>query len=60
MVKNPAQTFEKLVVFVNTLMRFDNKIDKKKLNNAIDTTNFKSLQNILIKQNFIKNIITNK
>ena len=31
MVKNPTQTFEKLVVFVNSLMRFDNKIDKKKL-----------------------------
>ena len=46
MVKDPTQTFEKLVVFVNTLMRFDNKIDQKKLINAIDTTNFKSLQNI--------------
>ena len=31
MVKNPTQTFEKLVVFVNTLMRFDNKIDQKNL-----------------------------
>ena len=30
MVKNPDQTFEKLVVFVNNLMRFDNKIDQKK------------------------------
>ena len=46
MVKNPTETFEKLVVFVNTLMRFNNKIDQKKLNNAIDTTSFKSLQSI--------------
>ena len=60
MVKNPAQTFEKLVVFVNTLMRFDNKIDQKKLNNAIDTTNFKSLQNIENEGKFGENVYSLK
>ena len=60
MVKNPAQTFEKLVVFVNTLMRFDNKIDQKKLNNAIDTTNFKSLQNIESEGKFGENVYSLK
>ena len=60
MVKNPTQTFEKLVVFVNTLMRFDNKIDKKKLNNAIDTTNFKSLQNIENEGKFGENVYSLK
>ena len=60
MVENPTQTFEKLVVFVNTLMRFDNKIDKKKLNNAIDTTNFKSLQNIENEGKFGENVYSLK
>ena len=60
MVKNSTQTFEKLVVFVNTLMRFDNKIDKKKLNNAIDTTNFKSLQNIENEGKFGENVYSLK
>ena len=60
MIKNPAQTFEKLVVFVNTLMRFDNKIDQKKLNNAIDTTNFKSLQNIENEGKFGENVYSLK
>ena len=60
MVKNPTQTFEKLVVFVNTLMRFDNKIDQKKLNNAIDTTNFKSLQNIENAGKFGENVYSLK
>ena len=60
MVQNPSQTFEKLVVFVNTLMRFDNKIDQKKLNNAIDTTNFKSLQNIENAGKFGENVYSLK
>ena len=60
MVKNPKQTFEKLVVFVNTLMRFGNKIDQKKLNNAIDTTNFKSLQNIENSGKFGENVYSLK
>jgi len=60
MVKNPSQTFEKLVVFVNTLMRFDNKIDQNKLKNAIDTTNFKSLQNIENEGKFGENVYSLK
>ena len=60
MVKDPSQTFEKLVVFVNTLMRFDNKIDQKKLKNAIDTTNFKSLQSIENAGKFGENVYSLK
>ena len=53
---NLNQTFEKLVIFVNTLLRFDNKIDQNKLNNAIDTTSFKSLQKIENVGNFGENV----
>ena len=60
MVKNPTQTFEKLVIFVNTLMRFDNRIDHEKLKNAIDTTNFKSLQSIENAGKFGENVYSLK
>ena len=60
MVQNPTQTFEKIVNFVNILMRFNNKIDLKKLNNSINTTNFKSLQNIENAGNFGENVYSLK
>jgi len=60
MVKDPQQTFEKLVVFINTLMRFKDKIDPKKLSNAIETTNFKSLQDIENKGKFSENVYSLK
>ena len=60
MVKDPQQTFEKLVVFINTLMRFKNKIDTKKFSNAIKTTNFKSLQDIENQGKFSENVYSLK
>ena len=60
MIKDPQQTFEKLVVFINTLMRFKDKIDPKKLSNAIETTNFKSLQDIENKGKFSENVYSLK
>ena len=60
MVNNPNQTFEKLVVFVNALMRFNNKIDQKKLKNAIDTTSFKNLQSIENAGKFGENVYSLK
>ena len=60
MVKDPQQTFEKLLVFINTLMRFKDKIDQKKLSNAIETTNFKSLQDIENKGKFSENVYSLK
>ena len=41
-------------------MRFDSKIDQKKLDNAIDTTNFKSLQNIENEGKFGENVYSLK
>ena len=60
MIKNPDQTFKKLVVFINTLMRFNDKIDPKKLGNAIETTNFKNLQNIENQGKFGENVYSLK
>ena len=60
MIENPQQTFEKLVVFINTLMRFKDKIDSKKLSNAIETTNFKSLQDIENQGKFSENVYSLK
>tara|TARA_E500000178_G_scaffold239383_1_gene235825 strand:+ start:1128 stop:1970 length:843 start_codon:yes stop_codon:yes gene_type:complete len=56
MVKNPQETFKKLIVFVNTLVRLKDEIDPKKLNNAIETTDFKSLQDIENQGNFGENV----
>ena len=60
MVKNPHQTFEKLVIFVNTLLGLKDKIDQKKLNNSIETTNFKSLQDIENQGKFGENVYSLK
>ena len=60
MIENPQQTFEKLVVFINTLMRFKDKVDPKKLSNAIETTNFKSLQDIENQGKFTENVYSLK
>ena len=60
MIKDPHQTFKKLVVFINTLMRFKDKIDSKKFSNAIETTNFKSLQDIENQGKFSENVYSLK
>ena len=60
MVNNPKQTFEKLLVFVNTSIRSNDKIDQKKLNNAIETTSFKNLQDIENQGKFGENVYSLK
>jgi len=60
MIENPQQTFKKLVVFINALMRFNDKIDSKKLSNAIETTSFKNLQNIENQGKFGENVYSLK
>tara|TARA_B100001057_G_scaffold377609_1_gene382854 strand:- start:215 stop:838 length:624 start_codon:yes stop_codon:yes gene_type:complete len=60
MVKNPNQTFTRLVLFINTLMKFDNKIDSKKLKNSIKSTDFKNLQNIENQGKFGENVYSLK
>jgi hypothetical protein len=46
MIENPNQVFRDLIVFVNTICRFNENIDNLKLNNAIKSTSFEKLKNI--------------
>tara|TARA_Y100000591_G_C21393843_1_gene479501 strand:- start:138 stop:593 length:456 start_codon:yes stop_codon:yes gene_type:complete len=46
MIENPKQIFRDLIVFINAVCRINDKVDVEKLNNAIETTSFKNLQNI--------------
>jgi len=56
---NPFQTFRDLVVFVNTICRFNLRVDDKKLINAINSTSFKELQKIENSGNFKENVYSN-
>ena len=58
--RDPHLTFKKLINFVNALMGFKDGIDPKKLNNAIETTNFKNLQDIENKGKFGENVYSLK
>ena len=56
MVANPNQTFRDIVIFVNTICRFNDSFDLNKFNNAIETTSFKNLQNLEEKGKFSENV----
>ena len=42
--KNTTNTFETIIKFTNKLMTGENQIDKKKLNNSVETTNFEKMK----------------
>ena len=46
MLKNPYQTFRDIVIFVNTICKFNDNFDEKKFNNSIETTSFKKLKEL--------------
>ena len=46
LIRNPNQTLRDLVIFVNSICKFNNGIDLKKLENAIQTTTFEKMQNL--------------
>lgn len=60
MIENPNQVFRDLIVFVNTICRFNNGVDSKKLKNAIESTSFKNLQNIENQGKFSENVYSLK
>ena len=60
MIENPNQIFRDLVVFINTICRHNNEVDKKKMANAIETTNFKNLKNIEEQGKFSENVYSLK
>jgi hypothetical protein len=59
MVKDPNKIFENLIIFINTICKFGN-VDSKKLKNAIETTNFKKLQEIENQGKFSENVYSLK
>ena len=56
MVNKPNQVFRDLIVFINTICRFNSGVDEKKLQNAIMSTNFKKLQEIENQGKFSENV----
>ena len=56
MVENPNQIIRDLIIFINTICRFNDKVNVKKLNNAIDSTSFKKLQDIENQGKFSENV----
>ena len=45
-LNNPYQTFRDIVIFINTICKFNDNFDEKKFNNSIETTSFKKLQEL--------------
>jgi hypothetical protein len=60
MVANPEQTFRDLIVFVNTICRFNDSFDLSKFNNAMQSTSFKKLQNLEEQGKFLENVYSVK
>ena len=53
-------TLRDLIIFVNTICRFNNGIDVKKLKNAIQSTTFEKLQNLENIGKFSENVYSTK
>ena len=60
MITKPDEVFRDLVVFVNTLCRFNEGINSLKLNNSIQTTSFDKLKNIENQGNFSESVYSLK
>jgi len=60
MLDNPQIVFRDLIVFVNTLCRFNEKVDNLKLDNAIKSTSFDKLKSIENEGNFSENVYSLK
>ena len=56
MLQSPKQTFRDIVIFVNTICKFNDNFDQDKFNNAIETTSFKKLQALENEGNFLENV----
>ena len=60
MIENPNNIFKDLIIFINTICNFKDSLDTVKLNNAIETTNFKKLQEIENQGKFSENVYSLK
>jgi len=60
MISKPYEVFRDLIVFVNTLCRFNEGVNSLKLNNSIETTSFDKLRNIENQGNFSESVYSLK
>ena len=56
LVSNPEQTFRDIIVFINSICRFNDNFDPIKFKNAVETTSFKNLQNLENEGKFTENV----
>ncbi|MGL3827490.1 sulfotransferase domain-containing protein [Candidatus Pelagibacter communis] len=56
MLSDPERTFRDLVIFVNTICRFNDNFDEKKFKNALNSTKFKNLKDLEEKGQFSENV----
>jgi len=56
MLFDPERTFRDLIIFINTICKFNDNFDDKKFKNALKSTNFKSLKNLEEKNQFTENV----
>jgi len=56
MISNPEETFRDLIVFINTICRFNDNFDKQKFKNAIESTSFNNLKSLEEKGQFMENV----
>ena len=60
LIENPKQTLRDLIIFINTICRFNNGIDVKKLENAVQSTTFEKLQNLEDTGKFSESVYSGK
>tara|TARA_Y100000996_G_C22450771_1_gene613750 strand:- start:178 stop:1020 length:843 start_codon:yes stop_codon:yes gene_type:complete len=60
MLSNPKQVFRDLVIFVNTLCRFNESVNNTKLENSIESTSFDKLKKIENQGNFSESVYSLK
>ena len=54
------KTLKNLIIYINTLNQTEDKVDEKKINNCIKTTNFKILKNKEKNEGFLENVYSKK
>ncbi len=59
-LQEPETIFKNLVIFINKICRNNEEVNKMKLKNAIETTNFESLRKIEEKGQFTENVFSEK
>ena len=60
LIKNPKETFRDIVIFINSICRFNDNFDLVKFNNAVESTSFKNLQSLEEKGKYLLKMFFHK